>query len=196
LKSENILQRLNHLLLAKDKNLPFVDPNVFTSFYNQTCLAVFRYIFGLTGGPPAEVEDLTAETFMRAWKSRQAYQGDADRAIGWVLKIAHNLVIDSYRRNQSNASVIDDPLEEDTLPAPPEQHPEAQLIMSEQQLMAIHLLNTLSPEQREILTLHYLLNWKIKQISQFLNIPENTISVYNRRALEKLRSSWPVEKEL
>jgi RNA polymerase sigma-70 factor (ECF subfamily) len=44
---------------------------------------VFRYIYGLSGGPLQEAEDLTAETYARAWKTRQSFSGNEEAALGW-----------------------------------------------------------------------------------------------------------------
>ena len=104
LKSEDLIRKLNRILKFGENDSPIIRSDTFASFYNETYLSVFRYIYGLTGGPPAEVEDLTAETYMRAWKSRDGYRGEADLVIGWVLRIARNLVIDSYRRDKNNRS--------------------------------------------------------------------------------------------
>lgn len=193
MKSEDLIQKLNHILKFGENDSPIIRSDTFASFYNETYLSVYRYIYGLTGGPIAEVEDLTAETYMRAWKSRDGYRGEAGLAIGWVLRIARNLVIDSYRRDKSNPRLDENPLEEDALTAPPEQRPENCLVASEQQSLVLGLLDRLPTEQREILVLRYLLNWKVQQIGQYLEIPENTVSVYIRRALEKLRLFWPAE---
>lgn len=195
MKSEHLIRKLNHFLQDGGKDSPITHSDAFAAFYNETYLSVFRYIYGLTGGPSTEVEDLTAETYMRAWKSREGYRGELSLAIGWVLKIARNLVIDTYRRDKNGVPLNAGPLEEDALSAPPEQHPENRLIASEQQVLVLNLLDKLPSEQREILVLRYLLNWKVQQISPYLEIPENTVSVYIRRALEKLRLFWPTEKE-
>jgi RNA polymerase sigma factor (sigma-70 family) len=53
------------------------------------------------------------------------------------------------------------------------------------------LLHTLSSQHREILVLRYLLNWRVKEIAEHLEMKENTVSVYIRRALKQLRQSWP-----
>jgi hypothetical protein len=124
LKSEDLIRKLNHILKFEEKDRPIIRSDTFASFYNETYLSIFRYIYGLTGGPIAEVEDLTAETYMRAWKSRDGYRGEADLAIGWVVRIARNLVVDSYRRDKNSTLLDENPLEEDALPARPEERPE------------------------------------------------------------------------
>ena len=86
------------------------NPQAFQALYLQSHLMVYRYIFGLLGGPIQDVEDLTAETYTRAWKARQRFRGDEQAALGWLLRIARNLVIDSYRRGKAHDKIsnIDD----------------------------------------------------------------------------------------
>ena len=55
------------------------------------------------GGPREEVEDLTSETFTRAWKSRNKFTGDDHDALCWLFTIARNLVIDVHRRTKSSS---------------------------------------------------------------------------------------------
>ena len=195
MKSENFIQRLSQFIQAGEKNSPLIHSNAFSFFYNETYLSVFRYIYGLTGGPSPQAEDLTAETFIRAWKNRKEYRGEPAQATGWVLRIARNLVIDTYRWEKSRIEYTEIPVEEEILCIPEEQHPEERILASEQHQLVLKLMDGLPSNQREILVLRYLLNWKVRQISQYLEIPENTVSVYIRRALEKLRLIWPVEKE-
>jgi DNA-directed RNA polymerase specialized sigma24 family protein len=48
-----------------------LDAETFGQLYNRTHLILYRYIFGMLGGPIDEVEDLTSEAYLRAWKARQ-----------------------------------------------------------------------------------------------------------------------------
>ena len=96
---------------------PLAAPSAFRELYERNRLPVFRYVYGQTGGPQEEVEDLTAETFLRAWKARHDFQGDEASATGWLIRIAKRLVIDRYRRtSQERRNLPDDPPEE--LPPP------------------------------------------------------------------------------
>src|SRR5512147_2572094 len=80
------LQSIKRWLGKEDENsIPNAD--AFTRLYDDTHLIVFRYLYGLSGGPLQEVEDLTAETYARAWKTRQSFIGDKQAALGWLLRI-------------------------------------------------------------------------------------------------------------
>ena len=162
----------------------------FTHLYEATYLTVFRYIYGLSGGPLQEAEDLTAETYARAWKNHQRFNGDEGAALGWLLRIARNLVIDlSRRRNVWN--VDKETLVE--LLADSQPGPEMDVITREQIAILWGLLSTLPDDTREILVLRYILNWQVKQIASYLDMNENNVSVTIRRALNRLQRDWPQE---
>lgn len=172
---------------SKTPNPPYADPHAFSQLYDRTHLLIFRYIYGLHTGPHQEVEDLAAETFTRAWNARHTFSGDERSAIGWLLKIARNLVIDTHRRIQFRGHP--DELDE-SIVAAPDTSPEAQTLQREQTRRLWRLLQTLPDPQREMLVLRYILGWQVQEIGQHLNIPENTVSQTIRRVLTKLRDRW------
>lgn len=193
LKDASFLQSLTQWIHGKEQDAPLLDPEAFSDLYERDYLSVYRYLYGLHGGPVEDVEDLTAETFMRAWKARRTFRGDLDgSATGWLLRIARRLVIDGYRRGQARVQTTGDP--PDDLPqlgAPPENL----LLMGEQYATLWKLLRRLPGQQREILALRYLLDWRVGQIGEYLGMPENTVSVSIRRSLARLQQEWPDEKE-
>lgn len=178
--------------LWKEHEHSIPDAEAFTRLYESTYLIVFRYIYGLSGGPLQEVEDLTAETYSRAWKNHERFNGNEGAALGWLLRIARNLAIDlSRRRNVWN-------VEEDTtveLLADSQPEPEVDIITREQLALLWKLLGNLADDTREILVLRYILNWQVKQIANYLDMNENNVSVTIRRALKSLQRDWPQEKD-
>ncbi len=167
--------------------LTYHDAESFCQLYQHAHLPVFRFIFGITGGPIEDVEDLTAETFVRAWKSRHRFQGDENAATGWLIHIARNLVIDTYRRKQSHG--LDTDLEADEIPGG-ESGPEEQVLKQEQIRLLLAHLQCLPTQQREMVVLRYMLGWQVKQIAVHMGLLENTVSVSIKRSLERLRGSF------
>ena len=161
---------------------------VFKELYQDSYLIIFRYIYGLRGGPSEDVEDLTANTFTRAWKARNHFHGDQSAALGWLLKIARNLVIDSHRRRKTRPEADD--VSEHIIRAPGAS-PEEQALQKEQTQILWQLLQELPDETREIIVLRYLLDWRVKDIAAHLDKTENTISVTIRRTLQRLKQAWP-----
>lgn len=144
------LQSIKRWLWKEDEDsIPNTD--AFTRLYEDTHLIVFRYLYGLSGGPLQEVEDLTAETYARAWKTRQSFKGNKQAALGWLLRIARNLAIDLSRRRKVrdvDENVGVELLADHALP------PEMDVITREQIKTLWQMLDTLSDDVREMLVLH------------------------------------------
>jgi RNA polymerase sigma-70 factor, ECF subfamily len=178
--------------LLREKARSLQNSDTFTRLYEETHLTVFRYVYGLSAGSRQEAEDLTAETYTRAWKQRGRFHGDEQAAFGWLLRIARNLAIDASRRRKvrdvdenSNIELL-----LDSHPAP-----EVDVIAREQIATLWNLLGSLSSDIREILVLRYMLGWQVRQIARYLGVNENTISVTIRRTLKSLQQEWVHSQE-
>ncbi len=173
---------------------PLQDRQSFENLYSHVHLVVFHYIYGLYGGPVEEVEDLTADTFFRAWKARERFTGDENAALGWLLQIARNRVIDALRREHVRRNQASLEQEQGDLELPGEEAtPEEQASFREQVHILRAVLLSLPVEQREMIVLRYMLGWPVKRIGEHLGLLENTVSVTLRRALLRMRQRWPQE---
>ncbi|HSL28961.1 MAG TPA: sigma-70 family RNA polymerase sigma factor, partial [Anaerolineales bacterium] len=153
---------------------------------------VFRYVYGLTAGSRQEAEDLTSETYTRAWKQRHRFHGDEQAAIGWLLRIARNLAIDLSRRRRGQE--VDETTNVELL-LDPSLAPEIDVIAREQIVILWQLLGTFSSDVREMIVLRYMLGWQVRQIATYLDMNENNISVTIRRTLKNLQRDWPQIQE-
>jgi RNA polymerase sigma-70 factor (ECF subfamily) len=172
------------------------DPESFRDLYDRTHIIIFRFIYGLHGGPIEEVEDLTCDTFLHAWKGRDRFTGSEHDALCWLFTIARHLVIDDHRKRKKH-------LESKTLSLESDQFketwisthdtPEEQTVIREQLTTLWQLLQNLPDDKRELLVLRYMIGWQVKQIANYIKKEENTISVTIRRCLEQIRRDWPVD---
>jgi RNA polymerase sigma factor (sigma-70 family) len=78
---------------------------LFQELYRRYHPDVYRFALFLTGDP-ARAEDLTADTFVRAWVARNRIELITVRA--YLLTIAKNLHRDQCRRGRPTAAVVDD----------------------------------------------------------------------------------------
>ena len=186
--TENIALQSIKRWLRKENELSTPNTDVFTRLYEATYLIVFRYVSGLSGGPLQEAEDLTAETYARAWKTRQSFNGDEHAALSWLLRIARNLAIDLSRRRKVRD--IDENFSIELL-VDSNLSPEIDVVTREQITILWKLLGTLSEDIREMIVLRYMLGWQIKQVAEHLGLRENNVSVTIRRALKSLQRDWP-----
>ncbi len=177
---------------GKEDNNSILSADAFTHLYEETHLIIFRYVYGLSGGPFQEVEDLTAETYERAWKMRQRFQGDEQAALGWLLRIARNLAVDLFRRRKVRDG--DENLQIELL-VDSNILPEVNVIIREQIEILWRLLGRLPEGVREMIVLRYMLGWQIRQVGAYLHMNENSVSVTISRALKSLRRDWPQLQE-
>ena len=169
--------------LFRQRNSSIASPASFRALYERNRLPVFRYVYALTGGTQDDAEDLTAETFLRAWKARHQFQGEMDSAISWLIGIAKRLVIDEYRRTtRASRDFLTDLASAST--------PEQSAVQDEQETILFRLVADLPDEQREIIILRYLLGWRVNDIARHIGASENKISVSLHRTLSKLREKW------
>jgi RNA polymerase sigma-70 factor, ECF subfamily len=152
--------------------------------YDRNQLSVFRYIYSIIGGPSDDAEDLTAETFIRAWKARHTFEGDLDSAIGWLIGIAKRVAIDDHRRKAiRKTSSLPSNLKVETTT-------EEEILILQQKQDLLKLLKELPTDPREILVLRYMLGWKVNQIAVHMGLTENHVSVIIHRTLADLREQW------
>ena len=144
-------------------------------------LNFFRYRLGDT----ADVEDLTARTFEKAWRARHRYRRDLAGFSTWLLTIARHVAIDHLRARQRY-----EPLDAAaTVPSPdhtPEQHAVRQ---SEAQRLA-DLLATLEPRQRELMAMKYGAGMTNRAIAHATGLSESNVGTILHRAVETLRGRW------
>lgn len=159
-------------------------PTAFSKMYEANRLSIFRYIYSSIGGEADDAEDLTAETFIRAWKARHTFEGDLESAIGWLIGIAKRLIIDAYRRKTiRKTESLNSEIKSET-------STEENVLLAQQKEELLKLLQNLPDDQREILTLRYVLNWKVNQIAVHMKLSENHVSVIIHRTLAELRNQW------
>jgi RNA polymerase sigma-70 factor (ECF subfamily) len=160
------------------------------ALYDLHCQAVFRYFQARLGHQQA-AEDLTGEVFRRMLTGLPDYRGIDLPFRAWLFRIAHNLLVDHYRR-ESNHVVV--PLretenihEEDSDPA----------LAVEQKLTMEHAFQALSdlePSQRDALALRFLSGLSLKETAFAMGKTEDAIKALQRRGLAALRLSLEMQE--
>ncbi len=186
------MEHVSAKLRGRAKAKPYSSEAAFRQLFEATHPLVFRYVYGVLGGPRQEVEDVTAETFLKAWRSRDDFEGDRQAAIKWLLTIARNEIIDRLRAQQRRTDVI---WLEDVELADSDLSPEQRLIENERWKQLQVVVQTLSEQQREIVVLRYVLGWKVKRIATHLGMAENTVSVTLRRIIQRLQTEVQKRQE-
>jgi len=122
----------------------------------------------------AAAEDIAQDAFLAAIDALERF--DRRRPFGpWLHRIVVNRAIDWGRREALRRNVDDPVAEPAAEPMPPQ--------VSEEMMMA---LTQLSVEQRAVVVLRYLLDYRPGEISHLLKLPRGTVNSRLRRALDRL----------
>lgn len=78
------------------RGTPAGDEAAFTLLVREHARVVFGVVLRRVGDRSV-AEDLTQETFLRAWRARSSYRGEAASARGWLCAIAANVARDHMR---------------------------------------------------------------------------------------------------
>jgi RNA polymerase sigma-70 factor (ECF subfamily) len=161
------------------------EPELFTVVFDRYYRAVYGYLSRHVGRTIAD--DLAAETFIRAFERRSAYDPSAERALPWLLGIALNLLA-HHRRSEARqfrALAASGGLE------PRESSTDAGggRIDADTTLRLIAGLEQLDDYDREVLLLYAWGELKYHEIAGVLGIPIGTVRSRMNRARRKLREA-------
>jgi RNA polymerase sigma-70 factor (ECF subfamily) len=84
------------------------DQTALTQLYEENFDKIYRYIV-LKIGDRTEAEDMTQQVFLNAFKSISSYRHKGYPFSSWLFRIAHNQVVDYFRKKSKRATV---PLDE------------------------------------------------------------------------------------
>jgi RNA polymerase sigma-70 factor, ECF subfamily len=170
--------RLTTFLRTSDKEADFEE------LYQQELPRIFNF-FRYQFSDDAIAEDLTSDTFEKAWRNRDRYKHDLSAFSTWLFTIARRVAIDYFRKNgRSNISleeVIQIPADENTEEAIQQRDTIAHLSV---------LLSRLADRDRELVALKYGAGLTNRTIASLTGITESNVGVTLHRVVQFLRAEW------
>ncbi len=144
-----------------------------------------------------EAEDQVQETFLRAWRSRETFEGEQLRA--WLYKIATNATLDAIRRAKRRVPSVDSladvpwlqPYPDRLLDeiAPRESEPDALVVARETiELSFLAMIQLLPPRQRAVLLMRDVLEWSAEETAEALELSVAAANSALQRARATLKS--------
>jgi RNA polymerase sigma factor (sigma-70 family) len=135
-------------------------------------------------------EDLFQDTIIKVIKSLKdgKYQENG-KLLSWMMRIAHNLIIDHYRRDKQLDTCSNDSYELDLFNSPKYSDVTVeQLLINDQVLFDIRrLVDELPPDQKEIILLRHYGGLSFKEIAEQTNVSINTALGRMRYAILNMR---------
>lgn len=144
--------------------------------------AVYRYILLLVRQKET-AEDLTQDTFYKAFRSVDSYRGEAAE-LTWLIRIARNVTYDHFRRKRIIAFF---PFDDNKNERKSEKTPELVTLRKEEAEELYTAIGELKRDYQDVLILRKIQEYPIKDTAFILNWTEAKVKTKLSRALEALK---------
>jgi RNA polymerase sigma-70 factor (ECF subfamily) len=153
----------------------------FERLYEREAQALFGFLAYRTGDR-ALAEDLLADTFERALRSRRGFDRRRGTERNWLYAIALNLLRDQARRRAAEGRAVERAAH---APAPGRAGGELGAVEDRDALQRAML--ALADEEREAIALRFGADMTVPEMAKLLGLPLTTVEGRVYRALRKLR---------
>ena len=143
---------------------------------------IYSYLH-VSVGNRHDAEDLTTQTFLKMLEKIGSFKWQSAPFSAWLFRIAHNLAMDHFRSRRRWQP-------EEEVPEPPgEEEPSAELeaMQTIGRESMLKLIDRLSPEQQQVLTLKFVFNLPNAEVAAILDKTEGAIKSLQHRALASLQ---------
>lgn len=147
---------------------------------------IFRYILSMVHDT-AEAEDLTQDTFLRAYRSRNTLRDEGAQTT-WLYRIATNICLDRLRQ-YSRRNPVESDTDLDQMDFAEPDTPSLQKVIEQDEMSACvqGYLNRLSDNYRAVIMLHDMHQLTSPEIAQLLGESLANVKIRLHRARKKLR---------
>ncbi|MCD4749839.1 MAG: sigma-70 family RNA polymerase sigma factor [Thermoanaerobaculales bacterium] len=156
------------------------DRDAFEALYHAHCRRIYALCLRLAARP-ADAEDLSQETFVRAWRALGSFRAESSFAT-WIHRVAINTVLAHFRRKESRPDFDGDTLDNVT--------PFHAATGGGQSATAVDLeraIAGLPTGARTVFVLHDVEGYRHREISEMTGLAEGTSKAHLHRARRLLR---------
>jgi len=177
-------QAQDHQLMTLIQRATTGDQSAFATLYETTSKVVFGLVLRIVP-ERATAEEVLLDVYTQAWRQAGNYDSSRGSPLAWLMTIARSRAIDRLRSNRQDQhnEAIDDA---NGLVASSISHEEAS-VLSERQRLVRTALDSLVPEQREVLELAYYGGLSHTEIAEKTGHPLGTVKTRTRLGMMKLR---------
>lgn len=159
-------------------------PAFFEAYYDR----VYRYLQSMVRDS-SEAEDLTQETFLRAYKERESLR-EAGALVAWLYRIATHAALDKLRQRARRApKESDTDVNEIELPDPNGVSLQQGIEQGEMTACVQEYLADLPDNYRSVILLHDTEELTGSQIAELLGLPLATVKMRLHRARQRLQAA-------
>lgn len=166
------------------------DAAAFGLLYERHAERVYRYIAYRTVLQDV-AEDLTSEVFLNAWKTIDRYEERGHTFRAWLLRLAHNEVIDFYRTRKQ-----DKPLPEHEARMPLLGGPDLLAELKADRADLLRAVRRLPDEWQQLVLLRFVEELSFEEIGTVLGKSSNACRQMQHRVLARLRELLTAEEAI
>ncbi|PWH10009.1 RNA polymerase subunit sigma-24, partial [Bacteroidetes bacterium SCGC AAA795-G10] len=155
---------------------------------NRHQLQIFNFINSKVNDRDKS-EDIFQDTFIKVIKTlKNGSYNEEGKFLPWVMRIAHNLVIDYFRKN-NRIPIIENKEEFDIFQFLSDTTPNAESVLVEEQVLKDiqNLIEELPEDQKKVLIMRLYRDMSFKEIAENTNVSINTALGRMRYAIINLR---------
>jgi len=163
------------------------DQDALGQLYDSTNRAVFGLILRVLN-EPAGAEEVTLEVYTQVWRQASNYDPSRGTPSAWLLTIARSRAIDRFRSTDQTRR-RQEPLSTVETARASGASPEENAVDAERREIVRAALDTLPPEQRNVIELAYFSGLSHSEIAAKCSLPLGTVKTRTRLAMLRLRSA-------
>lgn len=171
------------------------ESRLFSVIFERHYARMERFVRGL-GVSDAELEDVLADTFSRAFSRVESFRPETGaRYVSYLYAIARNQVTDRLRQRgrMPETTLLEEALGEEDSRA---EHPQEALLLREDVSQIRQALERLSPSDREIISLSYDRELNCREIMAVMGKPSITsVTTHLYKAMKRLRALVLAEED-
>ena len=169
------------------------DESSFAALYELYFDRIYRYVY-FKMRDPVEAEDVTGEVFLKMLESIHSFKWQGFPFSSWLFRIAHNMVVDHFRRKGKRPTV---PLD-DVSPATGAYSWDVDgYIDRKLTLQEVHdAMDDLTDLQREVISLRFAGELSVAETAEAVGRKPNAVKALQHAGLKKLRNLMPEEPSL
>lgn len=162
------------------------DPEAFGWLYEEHFDRIYRYVM-LRVSNQADAEDITQQVFLKALENIGSYRWRGMPFASWLFRIAHNLVVDYWKKKsrEKTAAVAPEEIDEMMVESSNDPATLAELKFDMKRLSAA--CEQLSDGQREIISLRFAGGLSVAESAKVMGKSEGAVKVLQHAALVRLR---------
>lgn len=148
---------------------------------------ITRYIKRRTKISDTQIDDVLQEIFIKIYKNLNAYNPSLPFS-SWIYRIAHNHIIDWYRREKKREYIsIDDTDNSIVFTLAGNENADKNFLNNEIKDELIDIINSLSQIYKDVIMLRFFEEKSYEEISDILHVPVNSVGVYVGRAKDIIK---------